>query len=138
MYYAAISGSLVHSEWPDCGCWNLIYGTCSALDGQSMRFGQEMDTQVRQTCFFLFWTCVYNVCSRVSLGVCLFSLSLSLCVYRQEQAKAPSSALSSPTSTPPLSQRASLSLCLLLYAPSRRHLFMLFCLHFCPGQPAQC
>lgn len=54
----------MHSDGPDCGCWNLIYGTCSASDGQPMGSGQEMGMQV---CVCV---CVYLGASFYS-GVCV-------------------------------------------------------------------
>ena len=47
----------MHSDGPDCGCWNLIYGTCSASDRQPMGSGQ--------------------VCARVCVGGCVWVLSFS-------------------------------------------------------------
>lgn len=44
----------MHSDGPEYGCWNLIYGTCSASDGQPTGSGQEMDTQV--------CVCVWALC----------------------------------------------------------------------------
>ncbi len=113
MYYAAISGSLVHSDGPDCGCWNLIYGTCLASDGQPMGSGQEMGVHVCISGYlFLFWCERQIFCLDVCVLECVSPLRLSAYVYvcRHKKAKAPSSALSSPTSTPPLSQCLPLSL----------------------------
>lgn len=59
----------MHSDGPDCGCWNLIYGTCSASDGQPMRSGQEMGAQVCVCVWVLF----------LILG-CAFRLSVFVCV----------------------------------------------------------
>lgn len=74
-----------------------------------MGSGQEMGMQVCvRVWLLLFILRVYFKCVPFSLR--LLSPSLCLCVYNEEQAKAPLSALSSPISTPPLLQRASPSL----------------------------
>lgn len=128
----------MHSDGPDCGRWNLIYGTCCASDGQPMGSGQEIGMQV--SAFVRLGASYYSVhlyflFECVSLSVCLLSLTACVCVCRQEKAKAPSSALKLSNLNPtPL--RVSVS-------PSRSRspitgLFTLFCLHACLGQPVQC
>lgn len=54
----------MHSDGPDCGCWNLIYDTCSASDGQPMGSGQEMAMQVSaDVCLgALYYICCLSVC----------------------------------------------------------------------------
>lgn len=39
-------GAPVHSDGPECGCWNLIYASCSASDGHSMGSAQEMSLKL--------------------------------------------------------------------------------------------
>lgn len=74
----------MHSDGPDCGCWNLIYGPCSASDGQPMGSGQEMGMQVSvDVCLgALYYICCSNVCMCVcvSLSACLL-LALTVCLH---------------------------------------------------------
>lgn len=64
----------MHSDGPEYGCWNLIYGTCSASDGQPTGSGQEMDTQVCVCVCVGFVLLDVSVCVGVLECLCFFPL----------------------------------------------------------------
>lgn len=74
----------MHSDGPDCGGWNFIYGTCCASNRQSTGSRQEVGTEVS--------VCL-SVCGLELLSVCV---PLNACTeaeaLRQHEAVGPASA----------------------------------------------